>query len=65
MKLTELEASTALWKKISDELQNRLQVMRERNDGDLPPDKTAELRGSIRMCKEILAWAQPDQQFNP
>lgn len=59
MTLTEFEKETALWKKIETELTDRLNIYRQRNDGNLSVAETDKLRGTIAMCKEILAWAEP------
>lgn len=56
--LTQFETETALWKKIDARLHERLQTMRERNDGHLDATETARLRGMIATYKEILAWAE-------
>ena len=60
MKLSLAERESALWLKIREELTGRLQILREKNDGDLDAAKTSEIRGQIRQCKEILAWGQVD-----
>lgn len=62
MKLNQYEAETALWKKIEQEMTARLDVLRQRNDGQLDHLETARLRGSIAMVKEVLSWpAQPTE----
>jgi len=58
MQLSAFEAESALWKKIDAQLHERLQVLRERNDGQMDALETAKLRGSIATYKEIIAWAQ-------
>jgi hypothetical protein len=61
MKITAFEAESAMWKKTEAELVERLQTLRQKNDGNLDVIETAKLRGTIAMCKEILAWSEPDQ----
>lgn len=61
MKLSQYEAESALWKRIEDELKERLDVLRQKNDGNLDQLETSKLRGTIAAYKEILAWTQPDQ----
>ena len=58
MTLTEYEKSSALWLKIETELQERLQIYREKNDTARDPLETAKLRGTIALLKEILAWSE-------
>jgi len=60
MKLDAIEKQSALWQKIEAEVKTRLEVFREKNDGNLPAQETDRLRGSIAMCKEMLTWAKED-----
>ena len=65
MQLSEFEASTAIWTKVSEKLTERLHVLRKRNDGDLDAIETARLRGSIATLKEILAYGdKPGPEMN-
>jgi hypothetical protein len=64
MKLSQYESESALWKRIEIELNERLTVLREKNDGNLDPLETSKLRGTIAAYKEIMAWAQPDHSIN-
>lgn len=57
MQLTQNQSDSALWQLISEEMKERLQVLRERNDGNLLQEDTQILRGQIRTFKEILSWA--------
>lgn len=59
-KLSPGERSTALWMRLKGELDRRLQKARERNDGSLPPDQTAHLRGEISCLKRLLALGQDE-----
>jgi len=43
------------WKRLAQELQVRLQSLRELNDGKHDPVKTAEIRGQISEVKRMLA----------
>lgn len=63
MKLNPTERDSALWTKISAELEERLQTLREQNDGDKTPEDTAKLRGRISEVKTMLDWAVPDIQI--
>lgn len=60
LKLSESEANSALWLKIKAHLEQRLERHRIRNDGNLPPDATANLRGRIAEAKYLLALDQPN-----
>ena len=42
------------WLRIKEYCENRLAEMRADNDGDLADIETAQLRGQIKFCKEIL-----------
>ena len=57
MQLTQNQSDSALWQLISEEMKDRLQVLRERNDGNLEGQETQLLRGQIKAYKEILSWA--------
>lgn len=63
MKLKPIQIETVLWKEIEGELKERLQILREKNDGALTPDETARVRGQIFQIKEILNWAHQDPQM--
>jgi hypothetical protein len=63
MKLTPLERESAAWKRMEGEIKERLQVFRERNDGNLSAQETDRIRGQIALCKEILAWGQDDPEI--
>ena len=55
MTLTELERQSAVWTKVSEELNSRLTSARLRNDGELNEIETARLRGQIFVLKSLLA----------
>lgn len=63
MKLAPLERESAVWKRIEAHLKERLEVKREKNDAPLGQTETDNLRGEIRMIKEILAWAVDDPKL--
>lgn len=58
MTLSDFERHSALWQKISKHLDERVQVLRARNDGDLDNIETAKLRGRIAAIKEIIALGE-------
>ena len=64
MKLNDYERASALWQKIESEVNERLELTRERNDADLNPVETATLRGTIKAFKEILSWATVDPRLD-
>jgi hypothetical protein len=55
MKLEPIEVQSALWTKVSNELNNRLRLARLKNDGALNEIETADLRGQIKALKNVLA----------
>lgn len=59
MNLTDQERHSALWKKLSAYIDERIQTLRLKNDGDLSELETARLRGRIAACKEFLAVGEP------
>jgi len=59
MKLSIIERESALWLKISEELTNRLGILREKNDGTYNAEETANIRGEIKAIKQMLDWAKP------
>lgn len=65
MSLTDFERSdfeSPTWRRLRAHLLAELDSLREQNDGNLPPDKTAFLRGQIMRVKSILdlesGWVQ-------
>jgi hypothetical protein len=62
MKLSQYESESALWKRIEIELNERLTVLREKNDGNLDQLETSKLRGTIAALKEILDWSKPSPE---
>lgn len=55
LQLTEDEARSAVWLKISAHLNTKLQGYRVKNDGSHAWDDTTRLRGRIAEIKELLA----------
>lgn len=45
------------WRVIETELRTQLQNLRERNDAEQTPERTAFLRGQIAQVKACLQWA--------
>ena len=43
------------WNALKKHLEQRLEVLRAQNDGDLNPEKTAKKRGQIAEVKRILS----------
>ncbi len=56
--LTHEERTSALWKKLRDHLEKRLDAHRKENDGNLDERKTARLRGRIAEAKYLLSLDQ-------
>ena len=59
LELTNQERDSALWKKITAHFEERLQVLRKKNDGALSEIETARLRGHIAATKELLGFNDP------
>lgn len=53
-RLTPQETQSEVWLKLSRYLERRLARARDRNDGPLPPDQTATVRGEIAALKGLL-----------
>lgn len=47
------------WGALSKHIEQRIDELRERIEGELDPIATATVRGQIRAFREILALAQP------
>lgn len=54
-RLTKIEAQSQLWLKLKKHLEERLDVLRAKNDGDLDTTETARLRGRISEIKSMLS----------
>lgn len=59
MKLEAHELASSTWVKIREHLEERLDVLRKKNDGQLDLVETADVRGQIKMVKFLLALDQP------
>lgn len=59
MPLNAEDFQSKTWKRLTEHLESRLEVLRESNDApSFGPEKTALIRGQISMVKEILALSQ-------
>ena len=56
--IADFERESALWKKVEALANEKIDVLRKRNDGDLDETETARLRGRIAAWKELLAWGE-------
>lgn len=54
--LTPQERDSALWKRLKEEVERDLKVMRVQNDGDKGIKETAKLRGKIAQAKKFLGY---------
>lgn len=59
MTLEPHEIKSPLWEKLKTHMQAELQTLRERNDHDLDPIKTATLRGKSAQVKAFLLLETP------
>ena len=57
--LTEGDKQSATWRKLSVELQRRLDDSRVRNDAPQAEESTAMIRGEINCLKVLLALSKP------
>jgi hypothetical protein len=60
LKLTYEERHSALWVKLAEHLEARLDLLRAKNDNPIPAEETSRLRGQIREVKSLLALGQPE-----
>lgn len=60
MKLARHDIETALWRKLESYLEQRMETLRQTNDGDLDPMQTARLRGRIAELKSMLALSKDE-----
>jgi hypothetical protein len=58
-KLVGFEVESVLWQKLVTHYTERLQILREKNDGSLTPEETARVRGSIHEIKQLLELGNP------
>ncbi len=59
-KLNDSEIHSALWMRLSEHLQERLDAHRKDNDGNLTYEQTIKLRGRIAEILVILGTAERD-----
>ncbi len=57
MHLQLADFQTGTWRRLAQELHDRIELSRKRNDGDLDPVATAKLRGRIKALQELIALA--------
>ena len=56
------ERNSALWAKIKQHAEERIDALRRKNDGALDVETTANVRGRIASYKELLAASEPQVQ---
>ena len=56
--LAKADRVSSTWIALKKHLEQRLEVLRAQNDGDLNPEKTAKTRGQIAEAKRILSLGQ-------
>ena len=59
MTLSDIERHSALWKKISEHINEQIDIARKKNDGELSDTQTARLRGKLQAYKELVALGTP------
>lgn len=59
--LTKDETHSALWLKLREHLESKLDFYRRKNDGDHNDIETALIRGRISVLKNLLELDQPDR----
>lgn len=63
--LNQADLSSDCWKKVEKFLNDELQDLRVRNDGNLDAEKTADIRGQIKLAKAMLQVAKPKTEIRP
>lgn len=56
--LSEQDRNSALWLRLHEELTNRLDRARRKNDGPLSEQETARVRGEIHCLMTIISLGQ-------
>jgi hypothetical protein len=56
--LTPTDLQSAVWLKLKEHYTQRLNLLREQNDGNLDAEATAKIRGRIAECKKIMSLGQ-------
>jgi hypothetical protein len=56
-----LDFYSETWIALASKIEQRIQELREKNDSNIDPDRTALIRGQIRFAKEVLSWSAPQQ----
>lgn len=65
MNLTEQELQSAVWLRLKEDYQKRLESLRKQNDRHALTDvETATIRGRIAEVKQFLAIADPKPEIN-
>lgn len=57
--IEEHERYSAVWVKLKEHIEDRLDLHRKKNDADLSSDETARLRGRIAELKYLLDLDNP------
>ena len=63
IQLTQAERDSALWGKIADHLEARIDSHRRQNDNDKTDIETATLRGKIQEAKSLLSLGKEKPEF--
>lgn len=62
MILTPADRQSAIWLKLKEHYTQRLNTLREQNDGNLDAEATAKIRGRIAEARQFLALGNPAPQ---
>lgn len=57
------EVLSSTWKKLSGHLEERLIMLRLKNDASLSPEHTQKVRGQIGEIKRTLSLSRPDVDY--
>lgn len=60
MKLTAIESQSALWLKLTDYMESRLDTLRRKNDNNLTDLETSRLRGRIAEIQSFAGLGKPE-----
>jgi hypothetical protein len=58
--MTPADRQSAVWLKLKEHYTQRLNTLREQNDGKLDAEATAKIRGRIAECKLIISLGKEE-----
>lgn len=55
--LNQIELASSTWEKLVTHITEEVDRLRKKNDGDLSPVETANIRGQIKALESVQKWA--------